>query len=259
MTVRFVLMLCSAAVIAMTGCASLKTSDTSRTGMEQMLISKAIDDSLNRIDFRPFAGRDVFLDTQFLDCVDQGYVTSATRHRLLQAGANLAGSAEDAELVCELRSGGVGTDRSETFIGIPEINLPVPVPVAIPEIKFWSRTKQNGTAKLGVVAYDTKSKTIVGDGGTTLARSEDTNTYFMGIGPFQSGEVRDSISKRSRPVPGLAPLPEQVAFSAPPPAPADAGVSRVRLASSLEDHETARPMPPAPSPEPNFSAVGWPE
>ena len=61
-----------------------------------------------------------------------------------------AAKAEDADVIVEVRSGAVGTDQSETYVGIPEIAVPGPLPVAIPQVKFWSKSTQTGTAKIGI-------------------------------------------------------------------------------------------------------------
>jgi len=209
--------------------------------MEQMLISNAVDQSLDKVDFRPLAGHSVFLDVQYLECTDKTYVIAATRDRVLQAGAQLAAKAEDADVVVEIRSGAVGTDQTESYVGIPEIAVPGPFPLAIPQIKLWSRSTQTGTAKLGLVAFEAGSRTVLGHGGDALARSDDTNTYVFGMGPFQSGsvraEVRDGLDRPARMV-----VPNHVAFT---PRPGTGEPNRLQLAGSGDD---APPAPPAPAP-----------
>ncbi len=199
------------------GCATTKRSDTSRTGMEQLLISDAIDRSIAKIDFRPLAGKTVFVDPQYLDCVDKGYVVSSLRHRVVSAGGRLAAKADDAEFVAEIRSGGVGTDRQQSYVGTPNISLPGITPVEIPEIKLWNTDKQLATAKIGVMVYDTKTRLPLGQGGMSLARSNDSNTYLLGVGPWQDGTVKESIRVGERTGRPIDPLPYQVAVSAPAP------------------------------------------
>ena len=57
--------------LSFSGCATMKESDTSRTGLEQLLISNAVDQSLSKIDFSPVAGAKVNLKTDLLECVDK--------------------------------------------------------------------------------------------------------------------------------------------------------------------------------------------
>ncbi|MEM1061625.1 MAG: DUF6655 family protein [Planctomycetota bacterium] len=227
----------SAAVSAcVAGCATISTSDTARTAMEQMLVSTAVDKSLERVDFRPFAGRKVFLNTDLLDCVDAKYVIGATRQRMFHAGAELVDSADAADILVDVRSGGVGTDHNESFVGIPELNLPAPIPISIPEIKFWSQSRQTGTAKLGLVAYDKESRRVLGQGGTILARTNDTNTYVVGIGPFKGGSVRDEYREKDKAVPGTPPAPTAIAFDTGSTGSAPwAGETGVRLTGAGRD------------------------
>ena len=80
------------------GCANMKKTDTARTGKEQLLISNAVDQSLSKVNFEPFAGRAVYVEEKYLDCVDKGYVASSIRHRVSRAGGTLVSKVEDADV-----------------------------------------------------------------------------------------------------------------------------------------------------------------
>jgi len=199
------------------GCTSLKRSDTARTGREQLLVSNAIDQSLSKVNFEPFRNRAVLLEEKYLDCVDKGYVTASVRHRLARAGARIATKIEDADILLEMRSGGVGTDVADSFLGTPAISVGV---ASIPEVKFMSRTNQTAVAKIGLAAYDAKTMQLLGDGGMSLAMSDDNNWNVFGVGPFQNGSVRTEIERGVPMQPGqtYAEVPMQVAFRQPNPA-----------------------------------------
>lgn len=255
-------------LVLLAGCTTTHTSNTDRTALEQLLISNAVDASLDRIDFSPLTGHSVFLNSSLIDCVDKNYVVATTRARILQSGAKLVDKQENAEIVVEIRSGAVGTNESKSFVGMPKLSIPGPMPIALPEVKLWSKTQQTGTAKIGMVAYDAKSHEIVGSGGTILARSDDSKTYFMGIGPWQSGSVRKEIrTQLGRP--GWSPLPDPVAFLVPvgwrepvelklaggatPKPSTDQQDSKVMVAS----HETpATPENPTSNPESGKATAG---
>jgi len=199
-------------LLAAMGCASTSTSNTARTAREQMLLSNAVDQSLNKVDFTPLYGQKVYVEEKYLECVDKPYIVGSVRHRALRAGALLTDKADEAEVVMELRSGGVGTDTSESFLGTTEIALPGML--TIPEIRFAERKTQFGYAKLGLVIYDAKSKEVLGDGGVALARADDTNWYMAGIGPFQKGSLRRDVGRASTHPQGMSrrELPSAVAF-----------------------------------------------
>ncbi len=179
------------ALAFLSGCATSNTSNTARTGKEQLLISNAVDQALDSVDFGPFYGQKVFFEEKYLDGTDKPYVVGSVRHRLMLNGATLAASADDAEIILEARSGGIGTDMSETFYGVPEVV--VPGMLTIPELKAATRTSQKGTAKLAFVAYDAKSKSVLGSGGTSLAISDYNDWAVLGIGPFKTGTVKQEI------------------------------------------------------------------
>lgn len=171
-----------------TGCATTKTTNTARTATEQLLISAAIDRAMSNVTFSDFNGYAVFVDEKYLDSVDKGYLVGSLRHRILEAGGAIAPAADSADIVLEVRSGGVGTDTQESFVGVPALGMPG-LPIELPEIKVASRASQIGTAKLGLIAYDAKSGKALGSGGESTALTHNNDTYFLGVGPFRSGSV----------------------------------------------------------------------
>ncbi len=207
--------ICVAVLLSVTGCTSTSTSNTARTSVEQLLISNAVDQSLDKVDFRPFAGQAVFLDDTYLECVDKKYLVSSIRHRLLRSGARLATKVEEADVVVEPRAGAVGTNTADAFLGMPEIVLPGML--TLPEVRLLERKNQRAVAKIGLVAYDPKTKSVLGDGGMSLAESDDSNWFVFGMGPYQNGSVRKEVSKgiKTHPQGRAQPIPQQVAFSSP--------------------------------------------
>lgn len=187
-------------VVCCLGCASIRHSDTARTGVEQLLISSAVDGALNKVDLRPISGAKVFLDTQYLDSVDKNYILISLHQRLLANQCTLVSKAEESDVVLEVGSGGVGTDGSEFYLGFPGVSLPAPAPVMIPKIALFQRNRSIGTAKLSLVAYDTRSKRPVINNGYALARADHRNWQVLGLGGQQSGSVhRELVAQTGEP------------------------------------------------------------
>jgi len=222
----------AAIAVLVAGCTSTKQSNTARTATEQLLISNAVDQSLNKIDFTPLAGSSVFVEEKYLDCVDKGYILGSIRHKLMQAHATVAAKAEEANAIMEVRSGGVGTDVASSFLGIPGFTMPGML--SVPDIKIVNRDSQKAVAKIGLVVYDVKSKTELGDGGVSLAKSDENNTYVMGFGPHQSGTLLAEVNRAAplRAGQQVRELPNQVAFSQPPVPKNKAAEGKVRFSSS---------------------------
>lgn len=175
------------------GCSTTRTTDTARTGMEQLLISNAIDQTMNKTALPDVAGKTVYLEEKYLDSVDKGYIVGTMRRKLLNAGAMLVDEKEGSQVTLELCSGGVGTDNVEQYVGMPGLTVPG-LPVELPEVRLYEKKSQFGTAKIGVVAYDTPTGQMVYDGGGSLARANDSNWTVLGIGPFQEGSVRNELN-----------------------------------------------------------------
>lgn len=196
------------------GCTNTSTSNTPRTAKEQMLLSNAVDQSLDKIDFMPIYGQKVFIEDKYLECVDKNYVMGSLRHRVMRAGGALA-AADDAEVIMEVRSGGVGTDSSEMFLGIPQ--LPLPAGMQTPEIRLTEKKSQYAYSKLGLVLYDAKTKAVLGDGGISMAQSDDNNWYVLGMGPWQDGTLKTDVATARRLPHGMkvSHLPTQVTFDSP--------------------------------------------
>ena len=89
--------------------------------------------------------------------------------------------------------------------------------LTIPEVRLLERKTQLGTAKIGLVAYDSQSGQALGVGGVSLAKSDDSNWFVAGVGPFQNGTVRTELKRGTSGNAGIVRnrLPSTVAFQAP--------------------------------------------
>lgn len=226
-----VLLLTAGLAVTTTGCTNTSTSNTARTAKEQMLLSNAVDQSLDKVDFTPLYGQKVFVDDKYLECVDKSYVVGSLRHRVMRAGGALAATADDADVVMEVRSGGVGTDSAEMFLGVP--SLPLPAGMQTPEVRLTERKSQYGYSKLGLVLFDAKTKNVLGDGGMSMAQSDDNNWFVLGLGPFQDGTLKSDVASARRLPHGMKMnrMPTQVAFESPN----HAGPNAVHFASDAKD------------------------
>jgi hypothetical protein len=201
------MIVCCVALASTTGCATTKTSDTSRTGIEQLLISSATDQALDKVNFESIRGAKVFVETKYLDCTDKNYIIVAVHQRLLAHGSTLVDKPEEAQVILEVGSGGVGTDRHEFFVGIPAIPLAPPSPVMIPKTELFNRSKGMGTAKLIIVAYDAKTRQPVINAGSALARADYKQWNVMGSVPAATGRVPAELKAATGESEAFVPVP----------------------------------------------------
>jgi hypothetical protein len=199
------------AALCCSGCASVKESDTSRTGVEQLLISQAADQALDKIDLQPISGARVFVDTQYLDCVDKNYVIVSLHQRLMAVNCTLTDKADDAEVVLEIASGAVGTDRHEYFVGTPQIPLPPPSPISVPKMAVFNRIKAMGTAKFRVVAFDAKTRRSLINSDVALARSDYKHWNVVGASSIASGSVPNELARSTGESESVIPLGHSLA------------------------------------------------
>jgi Family of unknown function (DUF6655) len=185
----------AAVALPLAGCGTTRSTDTTRTATEQLLISDAIDRAVQRMDVRALAGQTVFLDdSKLADSVDKNYLISTLRQYLLDNGCELREKRDDAEFVVEARAGAIGTDSNDLLFGLPSINVPQiplvqPVPAVIPEIPIAKRKDQRGIAKIAIFAYHRKTGAPVWQSGLVEQESSANNVWILGAGPFQRGTI----------------------------------------------------------------------
>jgi hypothetical protein len=228
----------------LTGFTTASTTNTARTATEQLLISNSVDGALDKVNFTPFAGSNVYIEEKYVDGVDSKYLIASVRHRVLHAGGRLVDKPENADAIVELRSGGIGTTTAKSFIGTPELSLPGML--TIPEVRLIERSRQSGTAKIGLVAYTAGTKEILGTGGVTLDRADDNNWFVAGVGPWQSGSVREEIEVNTAEmwVPQERSIPRQVAFEGARRLPPEEQAKDIRYASFPKEPNAAPAVSP---------------
>jgi len=183
------------ALVHLSGCGATRSSDTTRTATEQLLISDAIDRAVQSMNLQALVGQTVFLDdSKLTDTVDRNYYISTLRQHLLATGCELRDKREDADFVVEARAGAIGTDRNDLLFGLPSMNVPQipvvqPVPAVIPEIPIAKRKDQRGVAKIAVFAYHRATGTPVWQSGIVRQESSANDVWIFGAGPFQRGTI----------------------------------------------------------------------
>lgn len=248
--------------VVCTGCGSTK----GRIATEQLLASDAVDRAIAQIDFRPLRGQQVYLDTQYLKTdpktrigyVDGDYVISTLRQQMIAAGCLLQEKEADAEFVVEARMGTLGNDAREIVYGLPAsspisaaasaasaLNPALPPVPTLPEISLARREDHSAAAKIGCFAYHRETGRPVWQSGLAVARSKAKDTYFLGAGPFQKGEIYDGLqfndeSLASTLLPDLGGGPPPIALS-----------EKHTFAPAISFADAARPDAPGPVDMPN--------
>lgn len=179
--------------IAGIGCASTRVTDPPRTATEQFLLSKAAAEAVNQLSFDVLRGRRVYVETLYFAASEQAFVLGELRARLLESGVHLVRRIEDAQVVLEVRSSGVGIDRDDHLLGIPSIQaggvLTSGVPLLTPELAITKSRYQQGIAGVSYVAYWADTGEIVASSGPFVGRSVRDDWWFFGVGPRSTGDI----------------------------------------------------------------------
>jgi Family of unknown function (DUF6655) len=154
---------CVLALFLLAGCAITRETNPPRTASEELLISTAADRAASQLGASLPPGTKVFVDAQYFDATDGKYAISAVRDRLAHDGADLVADRKAADVVVELRSGAQSIDESSTLIGVPSLDVPIPLSGSfkIPEIALFKKARRTAISKLGVTEYKSKDGSYV--------------------------------------------------------------------------------------------------
>lgn len=200
------LLLTCLVIVTVSGCGTTQQ----RTGTEQLLLSDAVDRSIDQFDLAALAGETVYLDSTYIspdrgataagtsNYVNSNYIISALRQKLITSGCLLRSKADEADYVIEARVGALGTDALEVTYGLPASNAlsaaatfltSVPAAPTIPEISIGKRNAAMSTSKVVLFAYHRDTGNPVWQSGAAVARSDAKDSWLFGAGPFQRGTI----------------------------------------------------------------------
>lgn len=140
-------------LVAMGGCSSRTFSTTSRTAIEQLLLTRAVDVAMVKFDMPELAGKKVFIDFTNLKCYEAEYVKVAVRNRIAQSGSHLVASGDDADLTVEVASGALALEYKQGVVGMPPLPMPNS-PIPLPAMPFYKSTEQTAIIKLLIFVHD---------------------------------------------------------------------------------------------------------
>ena len=167
----------------LTGCHSLRVSEPKRTATEQLLLSTAADRGLQDVVLAPLRGKKVFLEEQYFHSYDQEYILGAIRELISTKGAFLVRKIDEAEIIVEARSGGLGIDTRTSLFGIPAIPIPIPGAgtLATPEVALYKAELHDSTGKFALLAYDNKTGGYVHSTGPMAGKAYFNHYKVLGF------------------------------------------------------------------------------
>jgi hypothetical protein len=190
-------------VTLLPGCTTGRQTDPQRTATEQLLISSAADRAADRIVLNLGPERKAFLDATNFEGIDGKYAIAAIRSSLLKQGNRFVAEKKDADTIIEIRSGALSIDKHEELVGIPSIDIPIPLAgqLGTPEIALYKSEEQQGIAKFAATAYDAKDGRFLGESAPPLGRSTLKKHVVLVVGWVEDdvhGDAAKPASQRTR-------------------------------------------------------------
>ena len=186
-------------LLALAGCATQRVTNPERTATEQFLLSEAVAKAVEPLRFDTLHGRKVFVDDRFFGAPEKVFVLGELRAKMLLSGVQIVSDAEEAEIILEVRSAGVGIDRYDSIVGIPALGATAAttsaaagVPAAgiiTPELAIVKEIKQVSFASIAYVAYWADTGEVVASSGLSLGRAWRDDWWLFGFGPRTIGTI----------------------------------------------------------------------
>jgi hypothetical protein len=186
----------------LSGCSTVRVTDPPSTADEQYLQTHALMESISKLSFAALRDYSCYVDSTYLfdgnfPTSEESFLLGELRNRMLIEGVSLANSYDEAEIIVEVRSAGIGINRGELLIGLPGVSVPVgsvdvgsvEAPVIIPELSIVKRRRQDGHASVAITAFWKDTGDLVATSGPTYGYTERVDYWFFGLGPQTSGDV----------------------------------------------------------------------
>jgi hypothetical protein len=192
-------------VIACAGCATERQTSPPRSANEQLLISTAADRAAEQVSLRIPKGAKLYVDESNFDGTDSKYAIGALREQLLRQGGRLVAERNEADYVVEIRSGALSIDEEQVLVGIPKMDIPIPLSgtFAFPEIALFKKEERKGVAKFAATSYGAKDGAFVDASTPRYGFSHETEWVVL---LFISWKTSDVLPGGERePIVDLAP------------------------------------------------------
>jgi len=166
-----IIMICSASITFLIGCSTThRTTQSTRTAVEQLLISESAIRSLPKISNEPLpipSGSRVTLNTSGLT-PDKALLQEILTGWLGRQGYLIQKDKKNATYRIDVIVSAIGTEEDGTFIGLPPINSQI-IPFSLPELAFYKSENQTGYVKFNMNFFEVLTGKFVGSSPNFLA------------------------------------------------------------------------------------------
>ncbi|TFH12811.1 MAG: hypothetical protein E4H07_00585 [Nitrosomonadales bacterium] len=182
--------LCAVFITFLMGCSTIRTTQSPRTAVEQLLISEAVIRSLpsksdESLPIPP--GSKVILNTSGLT-KDQTLLQQVLTGWLGQHGYLVQKDEKNAIYRIDVIVMALGTELGGDFVGLPPIQSTF-IPFSLPELAFYKSAYQTGYVKFNMNIFEMLTGKFVGSTSTFLADSYYNNYTILFLYSFTSTDL----------------------------------------------------------------------
>ncbi len=144
-------------------------TQTKRSVIEQLLLTKSIDKAVAKIDSLKIQGSKVYIEIVSLAPAEENYLRKAVSLWFLQNKAVVVETKDKADYIASIVVKSVGTDTIDTnYLGIPSLPVPL-VGILTPEVEILASKHQKGYTEMQIALCDAstgefiyKTKPLIG-------------------------------------------------------------------------------------------------
>lgn len=182
-------------------------SRTSRTAVEQTLLTQAVHQALKNLSIRLPEGVNVEVDATGLDSDqsrsrmvngdvgvierpprDSLYVRNAVAAELGRRGYRVHAREGEPMYLIHVMTESLGTMQGSTFVGMPPVQS-VLIPFSLPELTLYRNQSQSGYARLHLDVYDHRTGEFLGSTPTLVGRSYFNQYTLLIFATWHSTDV----------------------------------------------------------------------
>jgi len=201
------------------GCATIRVTDPEYTATQQFLENVASEQAVSQLSMNGLRDQIVFVDSSYLfpplqhpieqqlliePSFEHAFMLGELRARLLTQGVRLTSDRNEATVILEVRSAGVGVDDYEYLFGLSAAAVSsiggsigaaatagasAGTSLVGTQIAILQTTKLKGYASVAIVAYRAKTGELVATSGPFIGRTLREDFWILGFGPHTVGNI----------------------------------------------------------------------
>ena len=179
--------------LLLAGCsASMQITHTPRSTIEQRLLVRSLDRSLQKLDTEPLQGKTVSVEFYGLT-PDKDFAREFTVAWLQERKIKVVDERNGAQVLLKIFAPVLGVDQGQTFFGVPPVTVPF-VGFTVPEIALFKMVTHHGYAALEMYSIETPGGDFLGKTPRTVGEANYDQYTILILISFKRSDLDDQES-----------------------------------------------------------------